>query len=454
VPVTLVSDAAPPRPPAAGTLGELQYDKLLACVHCGFCLPTCPTYAETGLEMDSPRGRIYLIKSLADGRIGLTDPVVEHLSLCLDCRACETACPAGVQYGHLIESAKAEMERQRPGGALRRLLRHVAFARLLPSPALLRLLAAGLRFYQQSGLQALTRASGILRLLPATAAASEALLPPLPPAAERGPLPEVVAPRGPRVARVGFLHGCVQDVVFRAHNLATLRLLTRNGAEVVIPRAQRCCGALHAHAGDPEAARALARENIAVFEAASVETIVVNAAGCGAHMKHYGDLLRGDPAWRERAAAFARKVADVTEVLARRPLAGPIGPLRMRVTYHDPCHLGHGQKVRAEPRALLRAIPGLEIVDLRESEMCCGSAGTYNLTEPEMARRLLERKTRHIEATGADAVVTANPGCILQIAVGLRRRRLPMRVLHVVEILDQAYAAAEGGAAAGDGPAR
>jgi glycolate oxidase iron-sulfur subunit len=447
VPVTLVSDAPPPRAPAAGAFRELEYDKLLACVHCGFCLPTCPTYAETGLEMDSPRGRIYLIQSLADGRIGLSDPVVEHLSLCLDCRACETACPAGVQYGHLIEAAKAEMERQRPGGPLRRLVRHLAFARLLPSPTLLQLLAGGLRLYQRSGLQALVRASGILRLLPATVAASEALLPPVPPAAERGPLPEVVAPRGPRAARVGFLHGCVQDVVFRPHNLATLRLLSRNGAEVVIPRAQRCCGALHAHAGDPEAARALARENIAAFEAAAVETVVVNAAGCGAHLKHYGQLLREDPAWRDRAAAFARRVADVTEVLARRPLAGPLGPLPTRVTYHDACHLGHGQKVRTEPRALLRAVPGLELVELRESDMCCGSAGTYNLTEPEMAQRLLERKTRHLEATGAEVVVTTNPGCILQIAVGLRRRKLPMRVLHIVELLDQAYAAAEGGAA-------
>jgi glycolate oxidase iron-sulfur subunit len=433
---------ATPRPP---TFGEVEYEKLLACVHCGFCLPTCPTYAENGLEMDSPRGRIYLIKSLADGRLALTDSVVDHLSLCLDCRACETACPAGVQYGHLIEAARAEIERQRPGSPARRLLRHVAFAKLLPSPALLRLLAAALRVYQGSGIQTAVRASGLLRLLPATLAAAESLLPPLPPAAERGPLPERVSPRGPRLSRVGFLAGCVQDVVFRSHNQASLRLLSRNGAEVVIPRAQRCCGALHAHAGDPEAARALARENIAAFEAADVETIVVNAAGCGAHLKNYGHLLQDDPAWRERAAAFSRKVADITEVLARRPLAGPLGPLPMRVTYHDPCHLGHGQKVRSQPRALLRAIPGLELVELTEAEMCCGSAGIYNLTEPVMARRLLERKVRHLQATGAEVVVTANPGCILQMAAGLRRRGASMRVLHIVEALDEAYRAADRG---------
>ncbi|MGH7320639.1 MAG: (Fe-S)-binding protein, partial [Candidatus Rokuibacteriota bacterium] len=327
--------------------------------------------------------------------------------------------------------------------ALRRLARRAALAALLPHPWALRLVAAGLRLYQRTGLQTLVRRSGLLRLLPATLAASEALLPPLPPAAERGPLPEAIPPRGPRVARVGFLHGCVQDVVFRAHNWATLRLLTRNGAQVVIPRAQRCCGALHAHAGDPPRARALARENIAAFDTAGVDTIVVNAAGCGAHLKNYGHLLREDPAWRERAVAFSRQVADVTEVLTRRPLAGPLGPVRMRVTYHDPCHLAHGQRVRAEPRALLRAIPELTLVDLQESEMCCGSAGIYNLTEPEMARQLLERKVRHLQATGADAVVTANPGCILQLAAGLRQRGLPMRVLHVVEILDMAYAAAD-----------
>jgi glycolate oxidase iron-sulfur subunit len=244
---------------------------------CGFCLPTCPTYAENGLEMDSPRGRIVLIKALADGRLGLTDPVVDHLSLCLDCRACESACPAGVQYGHLIEATRAEIERRRPGSALRRLVRQVAFTRLLPNPALLRGLATALRLYQRSGLQALVRGAGSAPA-PGHPGGVRGLLPPLPPASERG-LPDRVPAAG--AARAGFLHGCVQDVVFRAHNLATLRLLTRNGVEVAIPRAQRCCGALHAHAGDPERARALARENIAAFEAAEVDTIVVNAAGCG-----------------------------------------------------------------------------------------------------------------------------------------------------------------------------
>lgn len=449
-----MSAAAPPPPvsappPAAArapgvAFRELEYDMLLRCVHCGFCLPTCPTYAETGLEPDSPRGRIYLIRALADGRIALTDSVAHHLSLCLACRACETACPAGVEYGHLIEAARAEVERLRPGSPLRRLVRRVTFDRLLADPRWLRLAAAGLRAYQRSGLQALVRRSGLLRLLPARLAAAEALLPPLPPAAERGPLPEQVAARGPRVARVGFLHGCVQDVVFRGHNLATLRVLARNGIEVVTPAAQRCCGALCAHAGDPERARALARSNLAAFGDPTLEAIVVNVAGCGAHLQNYGHLLRDDPVWGARAGAFSRRVIDVTAFLARRPLAGPLGPLPLRVTYHDPCHLAHGQRVQAEPRALLRAIPGLELTELPEAAMCCGSAGSYNLTQPEMARQLAERKLDHVAATGAPVVVTANPGCILQLAAGARARGLELRVAHVVELLDEAYRVAEG----------
>ncbi len=440
---TVPAPAAPPARRPSHVLAELEYGDLLKCVHCGFCLPTCPTYAELGQEPDSPRGRIYLIKALADGRVALTESVAEHLSLCLGCRACESACPSGVPYGRLIEAGRAELEARRPGSVWRRLVRRAAFAGLLPRPALLRAVVTGLRLYQRSGLQRLVRASGVLRLLPASLAASEALLPTLPPAGRGGALPEVVPARGPRRARVGFLHGCVQDAVFRTHNEATLRCLARQGVEVAVPRAQGCCGALHAHAGEPETARALARATIAAFETAGVESIVVNAAGCGAHLKAYGHLLRDDPAWAGRAAAFARRVADVTEFLARAPLVGPLGPLPLRATYHDPCHLAHGQQVRAEPRALLRAVPGLELIELGEAEMCCGSAGLYNLTEPEMAHRLLERKLGHVEATGATTVITANPGCILQIAAGLTARGRPVEVLHVVEVLDRAYAAAE-----------
>jgi glycolate oxidase iron-sulfur subunit len=440
---TLTSPSDAQATGAPSGLSELEYGQLLQCVHCGFCLPTCPTYAELGQEPDSPRGRIYLIKALADGRVALTDTVTEHLSLCLGCRACESACPSGVPYGHLFEASRAAIEAQRPGSRWRRLVRRVAFAGLLPRPVLLRLVVSALRVYQRSGLQWLVRASGLLRLFPASLAASERLLPPLPPAGRWGALPALVPAAVPRQGRVALLHGCVQDAVFRSHNEATVRCLTRQGFEVAVPRAQRCCGALHAHAGEPETARALARETIAAFEAAGAEAVVVNAAGCGAHMKAYGYLLRHDPAWAARAARLARVVVDITELLARAPLRGPLGPLPLRATYHDPCHLAHGQKVRSEPRTILREVPGLELIELGEAEMCCGSAGIYNLTEPAMAERLLERKLSHISATGAAAVVTANPGCILQIAAGLRAHGRAVEVLHVVEVLDRAYAAAE-----------
>jgi glycolate oxidase iron-sulfur subunit len=410
------------------------------CVHCGLCLPTCPTYAELGTEMDSPRGRIYLIKALAEGRIALTDSVVDHLGLCLDCRACETACPSGVPYGRLIESAKAEIERRRPGGPVRRLFRWLNLRVLLPRPGLLRGAAAGLRLYQRSGLQRLARATGVVRLLPGVLPAWEALLPALPPRSrEGGPLPPLVPAAPPRRARVGLLTGCVQAVVFGAQNRATGRVLARNGAEVVVPPAQGCCGALHAHAGDQAGARALARRLIEVFEGHAVDALVVNTSGCGAHMKGYGHLLAEDRAWAARAEAFAARVSDLAEFLAGEPLRGPLQPVPLTVTYHDPCHVVHGQRIRREPRRLLAQVPGLRVVELTEADWCCGSAGIYNLTQPEMAGRLQERKVRHILATGAEAVVTANPGCIIQIAQGLGARRAPVKVLHLAEILDRAY---------------
>ncbi|MBI4591307.1 MAG: 4Fe-4S dicluster domain-containing protein [Candidatus Rokubacteria bacterium] len=408
------------------------------CVHCGLCLSYCPTYSELGTEMDSPRGRIFLIASLAEGRIALTDSVVSHLSLCLDCRACESVCPSGVPYGRLIEAAKAEIERQRPGGPLRRLFRWVNFDLLLPRPRLLGLAASALRLYQRSGLQRLVRATGLLRLLPGTLSAWEALLPELPPWGG-GTLPEHVPARGAVRARVGFVEGCVQRVVFGAHNQASVRLLARSGAEVRIPREAACCGALHAHAGERQRARALARKMIEVFERASVEAIIVNAAGCGAHMKAYGHLLRDDAVYHARAERFAAKVRDLSEYLAQRPPVGALGRLPLTVTYHDPCHLVHGQKVRVQARQLLQAVPGLQLVELKEADWCCGSAGIYNLTQPEMAGRLLERKVNHLLATGAEAVVTANPGCIIQLALGLRARGSAMKVLHLGEVLDEAY---------------
>jgi glycolate oxidase iron-sulfur subunit len=430
--VSTPPSSTPAGPPRPGVLAELEYGQLLQCVHCGLCLPSCPTYAELGQEPDSPRGRIYLIKALADGRIELSDSAAGHLSLCLGGRACESACPSGVQYGHLIEAGRAELETRRPGSPLRRLIRRAAFEGLLPRPRLLRAVAGALR--QEERAPAPRPGAGrpppdAGELLAARRRC--AAVPPAAPARLRGRRHRGDA----RLRRLA--HGCVR-VVFRR---ARPRPVPRRWRGEVWCRAPQTRWARTP--GEPETARALARATIAAFDAAEVEAVVVNTAGCGAHMKAYGHLLRADPAWAARAAAFARKVLDVTEFLARAPLAGPLGPLPLRATYHDPCHLAHGQKVRGEPRALLRAVPGLELVELGEAEMCCGSAGIYNLTEPAMARRLLDRKMAHIEATGAATVVTANPGCILQLAAGLRARGRDGEVLHVVEVLDRAYAAAE-----------
>jgi glycolate oxidase iron-sulfur subunit len=420
----------------------MSVDGVHQCVHCGLCLAYCPTFSELGTEMDSPRGRIFLIKALAEGRIGLSDTTVRHLSLCLDCRACETVCPAGVPYGRLIEAAKAEIEHQRPGGVMRRLFRGLNFGLLLGRPAMLRAAAATLRLYQASGAQALARATGLTGLRPGTLPAWEALAPQVPGAADRAPLPPVIPADGPPRMRVALLTGCVQSVVFGAHNRATARTLARNGVEVIVPSGQGCCGALNAHGGDHARALAMARRTIDAFERTGAEAVVVNTSGCGAHMKAYGALLEGDPAWAERARRFAARVQDIAELLAREPLRGPLAPVPMTVAYHDPCHVVHGQKIRTQPRQLLAQIPSLTVVPLGESDWCCGSAGIYNLTEPEMAGRLLRRKIDHVLASGAEAIVTANPGCILQIEKGLRDRGSPVRVLHLVEVLDRAYGGA------------
>ena len=437
--------ASPPAPAGPLSLHGLSVEGVNQCVHCGLCLAYCPTFSELGTEMDSPRGRIFIIKSLAEGRMTLSDSTVRHLSLCLDCRACETVCPAGVPYGRLIEAAKAEIERDRPGAVGRRLFRWLNFGLLLGHPRLLGLAASGARLYQASGLQRLVRKSGLVRLLPGTLPAWEALLPPVPAKSERTAPPPVTPAEGPRRARVALLTGCVQSVIFAAHNRATARVLAKNGCEVIVPAAQGCCGALNAHGGDHDRALAMARRTIDAFEAAHADAVVVNTSGCGAHMKAYGHLLADDRAYAERAKRFAASVRDLAEFLASEPLRGPLAPVTLTCTYHDPCHVAHGQKIKSEPRKLLAQIPGLRVVELTESDWCCGSAGIYNLTEPEMATRLLHRKVSHVLATGAEAVVTANPGCILQIQAGLGAHDARVRVVHLVQILDRAYGGQGGG---------
>jgi glycolate oxidase iron-sulfur subunit len=432
-PESMVSEA-----PAALALHGQSVEGVNRCVHCGLCLAYCPTFSLLGTEMDSPRGRIFLVKSLAEGRIALSDSTVAHLDLCLGCRACETVCPSGVPFGQIIEAGRAEIERQRPGHLVRRLFRWANFS-LLAHPRVLALVATSLRFYQQSGLQRLARSSRLVRLLPGQLAEWERLLPEIPPSADRARLPERIPAEGARSATVALLTGCVQQAVFGSQNRATARVLAKNGAEVVVPRQEVCCGALHAHSGEHDQAKRLARRAIEVFEATGAEYVVVNTSGCGAHMKSYAALLADDPDWAERARRLASRVRDVSEFLAREPLRGPLGAVRRTVTYHDPCHVVHGQKIRSEPRAILAQIPGLKLVELPESDWCCGSAGTYNLTQPEMARRLQQRKIAHVRETGADAVVTSNPGCIIQIAQGLSAAGTPIQVQHIVEVLDEAY---------------
>jgi glycolate oxidase iron-sulfur subunit len=424
------------------TLHGLSVEGVNQCVHCGLCLAYCPTFAELGTEMDSPRGRIFLVKSLAEGRMSMSDSTVRHLSLCLDCRACETVCPAGVPYGRLIEAAKVEIERRRPGGPIRRIFRWLNFGLLLGHPRLLALAASGARLYQASGLQGLARRTGLIRRLPGTLSAWDALLPTVPAKAERAAPPRLTPAEGPRRARVALLTGCVQSVIFGAHNRATVRVLVKNGCDVVVPEGQGCCGALNAHGGDHARALAMARSTIDTFEAVGVEAVIANTSGCGAHMKAYGHLLADDPAYAERAKRFATSVKDLAEFLAREPLRGPLSPVPLTCTYHDPCHVVHGQKIKSEPRQLLAQIPELRLVELAESDWCCGSAGIYNLTQPEMATRLLHRKVGHVLATKAEAVVTANPGCILQIQAGLGAHAAKIDVLHLVEILDRAYGGA------------
>jgi glycolate oxidase iron-sulfur subunit len=396
----------------------------LDCVHCGLCLNACPTYVELGTEMDSPRGRIYLMRQLEEGTLPLTDDVARHLDLCLGCRACETACPSGVRYGELIEAARSYVEANHERSWLDRVKRQLMLA-VFPHPRRLRLALAPLFVLETLGILPLLRSiSGFAAMLPRL---------------RRGrPLPSLnPAPKGEH-RRVALLAGCVGSVMFAGTNRATVRVLNRNNCTVVIPKNQVCCGALYLHAGAREAAAACARSNIDAF-GEDAGAILVNAAGCGAIMKEYGALLADDPAYGEKARVFSARVKDVTEYLVDLPLEPPPYPVRARVTYHDACHLAHGQGVRAQPRSLLRSIKGVTLVELPESEMCCGSAGSYNLTEPAMAQRLGLRKAEYVRATGANIVAVANPGCALQIQASLRRAHIRTQVMHPIELLDRAY---------------
>lgn len=405
------------------------------CVHCGFCLPACPTYVLWGDEMDSPRGRIYMIKKAADGEAPLDGRFQRHMDNCLGCMACMTACPSGVEYNKLIEPARAQIERNLPRTLGERLFRKLVFA-TFPHPHRLRLLALPMLIYQKSGLRALMRACGVAKLLPKRLAAMESLLPDVP-AHLFDRLPVRLAPESAPRRRVGMLSGCVQQVFFSHVNAATARVLAAEGCEVVIPREQDCCGALMVHSGLEDKAIALAKKMIAVFESAAVDTVVINSAGCGSSMKEYGHLLRNDLAWAERSRTFSAKCKDVTELLCELEPQATRHPLKMRAAYHDACHLQHAQGVQQQPRQLLSGIPELEIAEIPEGSLCCGSAGVYNLLQSETASQLGNRKVDNLLTTGAEAVLSANPGCLLQLMNGLRRRGMKaMPAFHMVELLD------------------
>jgi glycolate oxidase iron-sulfur subunit len=421
--------------PAPGfeTLAPLEplIDK---CVHCGFCLPSCPSYLLLGQEMDSPRGRIYMMKAGVEGRLSISAPVVQHFDTCLGCMACETACPSGVRYAPLVEETRAAIEREHTRSIPDALFRGLLF-RLLPYPNRLRALSLPLGL-----VSLLRRAPRALALLPRRIENLIALAPSPTLSSVMRDVSERTPAQGEQRLRVGLLTGCVQRAFFGDVNEATVRTLAAEGCEVLAPRRQGCCGALALHAGHDREARAFAKRLIATFEEQSVDQVVVNAAGCGSTMKQYGDLLRDDPAWAERARRFQATVRDVTETLAGLDPRAPRARLDISVAYHDACHLAHAQGVRREPRALLESIPGLTIAPIAENEICCGSAGIFNLVQPEMAAELGRRKAERIAEAKADIVATSNPGCILQIGAAARVRGHDLRVFHVVQVLDASIA--------------
>ncbi len=405
------------------------------CIHCGLCLNQCPTYRVLGMEMDSPRGRIYQVLQVDTGRLALGASFVTHIDRCLDCRACETACPSGVQYGRIVERARAMIEQEYRRPWLERGLRR-GFYRVIADFERLARWARRLRWYQRSGVQRLLRASGVLKLF--GVAKLEALAPRVEGDFFFREIGAVYPAKGERRARVALLAGCIASVAFAELNRATVRVLQGNGVEVVVPPGQGCCGALHVHAGLREEARRLARINIDALRDGGFDAIVTNAAGCGSTLKEYGDLLAGDATYAARAHEFEKQVRDVNEFLAQLGLRPPARAWRRRVTYQDPCHLAHGQRIRQAPRELLRAA-GAELVELPHADYCCGSAGVYNVVQNRLAMEILARKMDDVASVSAEVLATANVGCMLQLRAGVAQRGLPLAVKHVVELLDEAY---------------
>jgi glycolate oxidase iron-sulfur subunit len=433
------TDSTNQKSPYTGSpiLNIVNEKQLKTCVHCGLCLSYCPTYKATGLEADSPRGRIYQIRGLANGEISADSPELrQHLDLCLGCRACETACPSAVPYGMLLEAARAQLK---PTTQTERALRKTTLGFFFMQPWAMRLLGLGVRLYQKSGLRKLIQTTKLLQKLPGNLDQKEQMLP----VAQGGIFKQKLVSFTPKSSdlrfRVAFLTGCIQDELFRGTNIATVNVLARNGCEIVVPTHQHCCGALHTHIGERENARKLARQNIEAFEATGADYYLVNASGCGAALKDYAHLLHDDPTYAKRAEQFVSKMRDFAELLVEIGFKPPTGVYQARVTYQDACHMKHGQKVFKQPRQLITAIPGVELIEMQDSDWCCGSAGIYNILQPVMANEVLGWKTENIKNTQAEIVVASNPGCAIQIAYGMRQTGKEVEVLHLAELLERAY---------------
>jgi len=427
--------------PPVSHLKGLDYSVVQQCMHCGLCLPTCPTYDATKIERHSPRGRISLMRAIADGRLDTTKTFADEMYFCLGCLACMTACPAGVNYAELFEHARAEAE---CSGVLkspqRNLIRAFAIRWLFMDLSHLRFVGRILRLYQQLGLQTLIRRSGVLRLLPKRLRELEAFTPAIQPKFSADLIAPVTPAVGRKKYRVAMLTGCAQDLIFSDINRDTVEVLARNGCEVFTPKKQLCCGSLHAHNGEWGMAQELARKQIEQFPPNQFDAIISNAGGCGSHLKHYHKLLADDPAYRDRAVLWDKKVKDIHEWLMEIGIQPPANHAPPQVvTYHESCHLAHGQKITAQPRQLLKLIPNLQLVELPESTWCCGSAGIYNIVQPEMANKLLDRKLGHLQSTGAAIVANGNSGCLLQLINGVKQKGLKVRVVHPITLLAEAY---------------
>ena len=429
-------------PTFSGPDGPREED-LYKCVHCGFCLQACPTYLETGLETESPRGRIALMKAVNEGRIGITPEVYRHWDLCIQCRACEVACPSGVPYGNLIEATMSEVGRRRKSGFLSRIVGNFVLNSIIPKQGRLELVASVLLLYKRSGLQAAVRKTKILGTLAPSLAELEMSSPTMSKHRFRA-RGQVYPAQGTTRARVAMLSGCVMPLMHGPEMDAAVRVLTRNGCEVEVTEGQGCCGAIHSHVGDLDTARELARKNIDAFEARGVDAVIVASAGCGARMKEYGHLLESDPDYAERASKFSGTVKDIHEFLVDLPFIPPTARNDRRVTYQDSCHLANAQRVTDAPRAILKAIPGVELVEMERSNVCCGAGGTYTITEREFSLRVLDSKMRNVGKTEADVLATANPGCVLQLQYGAQRYGPPIEIAYVTDLLDEAYRREDG----------